>query len=106
MGILHVIDIFGRAGCSSHLLFIPKFQQRRLRMYVNGMGCQGIDRVTGIHHTTIIQLVMQVGQQLPDAYDPENVPPVGELDELQTFVGSKKTKSGFGQQLTTFNQVS
>ncbi len=76
-----------------------------LRMYVNGMGFRGIERVTGIHHTTIIRWVMAVGQQLPDAYDPEDIPSVGELDELQTFVGSKKTKSGFGQQLTTFNQV-
>ncbi len=76
-----------------------------LRMYVNGMGFRGIERVTGIHHTTIIRWVMAVGQQLPDAYDPEDIPSVGELDELQTFVGSKKTKSGFGQQLTTFKQV-
>jgi hypothetical protein len=31
-----------------------------------------------------------VGQLLPDAYEPETVPLVGELDELETFVGSKK----------------
>jgi hypothetical protein len=43
----------------------------------------------------------QVGQHLPDAYDPETVPQVGELDELKTFVGAKKTKSGSGRQLTT-----
>lgn len=77
-----------------------------LRMYVNGMGFRGIERVTGIHHTTIIRWVMAVGQQLPDAYDPEDIPSVGELDELQTLLfGIKKTKSGFGQQLTTFKQV-
>jgi len=34
--------------------------------------------------------VRQVGKCLPLAYDPETVPEVGELDELQTFVGSKK----------------
>lgn len=35
---------------------------------------------------------------VPFAYDPETTPQVGELDELETFVGSKKIKSGFRQQ--------
>jgi hypothetical protein len=54
-----------------------------------------------VHHTTVINWVKQVGQHLPDAYDPETVPQVGELDELETFVRGKKTKSGSGRQLTT-----
>ena len=78
-----------------------------LRMYVNGMGFRGRDRVTGIHHTTMLRWVMQVGQQLPDAYKPSEIPEVGELDSLPTFVWSKKKrKSGSGEQLTTFKQVS
>ena len=66
-------------------------------MYVNGMGFRGIERVTGIHHTTVINWVRQAGECLPDVYDPDEVPNVGELDELQTFVGSKKTSSGSGR---------
>ena len=50
-----------------------------------------------MHHTTIINWVKQVGQLLPDYYDPETIPDVGELDELETFVGSKKTKFGSGR---------
>jgi transposase-like protein len=79
-------------------------RQDCLKMYVNGMGFRAIQRVKGVHHTTIITWVKQVGEMLPDAYDPEQIPAVGELDELETFVGSKKTKSGSGQQLTTSNQ--
>jgi hypothetical protein len=71
-------------------------------MYVNGMGFRGIERVTGVHHTTVINWVRLVGDRLPDAYAPETIPDVGELDELETFVGSKKTKSGSGRRLTTF----
>ena len=59
-------------------------------MYVNGMGFRAIERVKGVHHTTVITWVKQVGDLLPDAYDPETIPQVGELDELQTFVGSKR----------------
>lgn len=72
-----------------------------LKMYVNGMGFRGIERVTVVHHTTVITWVRQVGEQLPDAYSPQTTPQVGELDELETFVGAKKTKSGCGRQLTT-----
>jgi hypothetical protein len=44
------------------------------------------------------------GKKLPDTYTPEETPEVGELDELETFVGSKKTKSGSGRQLTTLDK--
>ena len=69
-----------------------------LLMYTNGLGFRAIERVKGVHHTTVIYWVKQVAEQLPDAYDPDKVPEVGELDELETFVGSKKTKFGYGQQ--------
>jgi hypothetical protein len=70
-------------------------------MYVNGSGFRAIERVKGVHHTTVITWVKQVGTLLPDAYEPETPPEVGELDELETFVGSKKPRFGYGQPLTT-----
>ena len=72
-----------------------------LKMYVNGMGFRAIERIKGVHHTSIINWVKKVGKLLPNAYAPETIPLVGELDELETFVGSKKTKSGSGRQSTT-----
>jgi Transposase and inactivated derivatives len=59
-----------------------------LKMYVNGMGFRGIERVKNVHHTTIKWV--KLGELLPDCYEPEIIPEVGELDELETFVGSKK----------------
>ena len=60
-----------------------------LRMSVNGCGFRVIERVTGIHPTTVITWVKQVGEQFQDAYAPDEILAVGELDELPTFVGSK-----------------
>ncbi len=93
-------------GCSRQFVSDPKphrgysddIKRSCLTMSVNGMGFRGIERVTGVHHTTVIHWVKQVGMQLPDTYTPETTPLVGELDELETFVGSKKTKSGSGQR--------
>ena len=52
-----------------------------LKKYVNGMGFQRISRVTGVAHSTIIHWREQVGKLLPDTYDSEVIPEIGELDE-------------------------
>jgi IS1 family transposase len=56
------------------------------------MGFRAIERVKGVHHTTIIYWVKQLGGRLPDTPVQSNIPEVTELDELQTFVRSKKNK--------------
>ena len=81
--------------------YSEEVKQHCLKLYVNGMGFRAIERVTGVHHTTVIYWVKQLGEQLEDAPDSFEIPQVGELDELETFVGSKKTRSGSGRQLTT-----
>jgi transposase-like protein len=82
----------------SHQGYPQTVKQQCLKMYVNGMGFRAIERVTGVHNTTVMAWVKKVGEILPDYYNPEQTPVVGELDELETFIGSKKTKSGSGQQ--------
>jgi len=78
--------------------YAQEIKQKCLKMYVNGMGFRGIERVTGVHNTTIMNWVKQVGELLPNYYEPELTPTVGELDELETFVQSKKTKFGCGKR--------
>ncbi len=72
--------------------YSDEVKQQCLKMYLNGMGFRAIERVTGVHHTTVIYWVKQLGNQLPDTPEIEAIPEVGELDELETFVGSKKNK--------------
>lgn len=67
-------------------------KQLCLKMYLNGMGFRGIERVTGINHNTIINWVKQAGLNLPDAPSSDEIPEIAAMDELQTFVGSKKDK--------------
>lgn len=45
--------------------------------------------MSGVHHTTVIYWV-QTANSLPDAPTEQEIPQVTQLDELQTFVGSKK----------------
>jgi hypothetical protein len=73
-------------------------------MYVNGMGFRAIERVTEIHHTTIIGWLKQADLHREEIQASEespalpDFPEVGEVDELQTFVGSKKARDDCGQR--------
>ena len=67
-------------------------KQLCIKMYLNGMGLRGIERVTEIHHTTVMHWIREAGHQLPDAPKLEEIPEVTDLDELQTFVGRKRNK--------------
>ena len=83
-----------RRQCLAHDASPPGYsddvKRECLKLSVNGMGFRAIDRVEGVHHTTFISRLKQVGEHLPDSDAPDAVPEVGALDELETFVGSKK----------------
>ncbi|NET75803.1 hypothetical protein [Okeania sp. SIO2B9] len=46
--------------------------------------------MTEIDHTTIINWVKELAQQLSDEPQDDEIPEITEIDELQTFVGNKK----------------
>ncbi len=60
------------------------------------MGLRGIERVTEIHHTTILHWIRETGLSLPDVPESEGIPEITGLDELQTFVGNKRHKIWIG----------
>jgi hypothetical protein len=41
---------------------LSSVKQECLKMYLNGMGFRAIERVKGVHHTTVIYWVKQVGK--------------------------------------------
>lgn len=71
--------------------YSPDVRRICLKMYLNGMGFRGIERVTGIHHTTIMNWVRESGEELPEDEE-EDEPTIAELDELQTYIGRKTDK--------------
>ena len=77
--------------------YSDEFKRECLKLYVNGLGFRAIERVKGVHHTTVMVWVKEVGELLPNAYAPQKTPQVGELDELETFIGQKKTRFGCDQ---------
>lgn len=66
-----------------------------VKMSLNGMGFRDIERVMGINHNSVINWVRQAEAAIPD--ENYEIPEIAQVDEMQTFVGVKKTRSGFGQ---------
>lgn len=84
--------------CYEPKRYSEDFKRECLEMYVNGSGFRAIERVKKVHHTTVINWVKEVGNTLEDTPEAQEIPEVTEVDELETFIGSKKTKFGYGQQ--------
>ena len=75
-----------------------KVKKLALQMYLEGLGFRAIGRILKISYGTVYKWVKKYGQQasLPQKNSPLSVV---ELDELHTYVGSKKTTNGFGLPL-------
>jgi transposase-like protein len=59
-------------------------KQLCIKMYLNGMGLRGIERVTDIHHTTVMGWVKAAGLNLPDVPETDEEPEITDLDELHS----------------------
>ena len=66
------IDVY-----SSERGYSNEVKKECLKLYVEGMGFRAIERNKGVHHTTIISWVKQLGEKLPDTPAVEEIPEVG-----------------------------
>ena len=80
-----------------YLQVAEKEKKRRfgLSMYLEGLGFHSIARLLNVSHVSVINWVKKYGSELPKIRNPNTVKVV-ELDELHTYLGSKKTIAGSG----------
>lgn len=82
----------------------PHFKRLALMMYLEGLGFRSIGRILGVSNVAILNWVRDFGikaGELPEVKD--NVQQV-EIDEMHTYVGSKKTKDGSGMLLISWEE--
>ena len=66
-----------------------------LAMYLEGLGFHSIARLLNVSHVSVMNWVKKYGSELSKIRNPKPVH-VMELDEIHSYVGSKKTINGFG----------
>lgn len=80
----------------------PKYSAARkaeiLQAYQERSSMRGISRTFGVARQTLSQWLREAAERLPDQLPvvPAEVDDVLELDEVWSFVGSKKTPDGCG----------
>lgn len=70
----------------------PETRLLAIRMYLEGNSYNAIGRILKVNPQSVVNWVKAYSAYLPAAPQPER-PGVAELDELYTFIGTKKTKS-------------
>ncbi len=66
-----------------------------LEMYLEGLGFRSIGRVLKVSHVSVYNWIKNIGEGIEDLKS-ENKIEVLELDEMHTYIGSKKTIAGYG----------
>ena len=72
--------------------YSKSLREMALKMYLEGINFRRIGRLLNVHHQSVINWVNAYADEFPDAPVPEQTEDV-EMDELFTFIGSKKTES-------------
>ena len=74
----------------------PELLKRNaLILYLEGLGFRSIGRYLKISHVSVYNWIKGYGEKLDELRSSEEIEVV-EIDEMHTYVGSKKTTAGFG----------
>jgi len=66
-----------------------------LILYLEGLGFRSIGRYLNVSHVAVFNWIKSFGEKLDELRNSENIEVV-ELDEMHTYIGSKKTTTGYG----------
>jgi transposase len=72
-----------------------KIKRDALILYLEGLGFRSIGRFLNISHVAVFNWIKSFGERLEEFRNAEDIEVV-ELDEMHTYIGSKKTTVGSG----------
>ena len=83
----------------------PAVKRLALQLYLEGLGFRSIRRILKFSNVAILQWIRAFGEQL-EAIRRNDPVEVMELDEMHSYIGSKKTIAGFGLLLIEMGDAS
>jgi len=72
-----------------------KMKRYALELYLEGLGFRSIGRLLGVSHVAVYQWIKSFGENI-ESLRSDNEIEIMELDEMHTYIGSKKTIVGYG----------
>src|SRR3712207_6574588 len=73
-------------------IYPDETKREAVRLYLEGTNFRRIGRILGVNHQSVVNWVNSYHVSLPTAESPPAAPETLEMDELFTFVGSKKRR--------------
>jgi transposase-like protein len=73
-------------------LYLKRFA---LQLYLEGLGFRSIGRVLKVSNVSILNWIRQFGEQVKSLQSDEPAS-ITEMDEMHTYIGTKKTINGYG----------
>ena len=70
-------------------------KRQALELYLEGLGFRSIGRILKFSNVSILNWIKAFGRALPEIKRTEPIE-VMEMDEMHTYIGSKKTLAGYG----------
>ncbi|MFH1004824.1 MAG: IS1 family transposase [Bacteroidota bacterium] len=72
-----------------------KLKRDALILYLEGLGFRSIGRFLKVSNVTVLNWIKSFGKNIDDIRNNEDIDVV-EIDEMHTYIGSKKTIAGYG----------
>lgn len=72
-----------------------KLKRDALVLYLEGLGFRSIGRFLNVSHVAVFNWIKLYGEKLDEIRSVEEIEVV-EIDEMHTYIGSKKTTVGYG----------
>ncbi len=73
-------------------------------MYLEGLGFRSIGRILGVSNVAVLNWIRNFGVKAGELPEVRSSLKEVEIDEMHTYIGSKKTKDGFGMLLISWEE--
>ena len=74
-----------------------KLQKKQaLHLYLEGLGFRSIGRFLGVSNVSVLNWIRDFGKKVQDLHATSQKIEMVEVDEMHSYIGSKKTSVGFG----------
>ena len=80
-------------------------RRKALHLYLEGLGFRSIGRILNFSNVSILNWIRGFGKQLEEIVEDKKVE-VMEIDEMHSYIGSKKTVAGYGLLLIEMKEDS
>jgi hypothetical protein len=71
-------------------------KKQALHLYLEGLGFRSIGRILGVSNVSVLHWIKSFGREIEELNSESKAIEMVEVDEMHSYIGSKKTTVGYG----------